>query len=193
MQGGRCLKILQAANRAPTKYFGFRTEYSLLFTYTRETRFIRMAEDGVLSPLPPQTYHCLCTTLILTSTSDLQSLPCRAESSQDGALILPPPIKITSSDELPAQELQSASSALLNVVSSQKPVIIRREDGFEKRTLLRCARCKLVLGYLLDETHPGTGGEDAKPVYLLPGGMISTSDMAKGVAGVTPSWAQGGE
>ena len=50
---------------------------------------------------------------------------------------------------------------LSTTLPDRKPVIIRRDDGFEKRLLLRCGRCRVVMGYLLDEAHfptraPGT-------------------------------------
>jgi len=140
-------------------------------------------------PTDSKTYHCLCTTLILTTTHDLETLPRRTEPVQDGALILVPPVNTTRSDELSTEGAQPANSLLLNVVPDRKPVIIRRDDGFEKRTLLRCTRCKLVIGYDLDEAHFGDFKEHARPVYLLPGGLISTSDMVKEASAETPPWA----
>ncbi|KAG0649330.1 hypothetical protein D0Z07_4134 [Hyphodiscus hymeniophilus] len=43
--------------------------------------------------LPPkiQTYHCICTSLLLASTHTLSTLPRRAPPSLDGAYILPVP------------------------------------------------------------------------------------------------------
>lgn len=81
--------------------------------------------------------------------------------------------------------------------------IVRREDGFEKRRLLRCGRCRVVVGYFLDGVHfahlasssssgggvteeEGRGEEDeekkdeVKVVYLLPGALMETGVMAKG-------------
>lgn len=66
--------------------------------------------------------------------------------------------------------------------------MIRREDGFEKRMLLRCGRCKLVVGYTLDEAHFEVKGQE-RLVYLLPGGLISTADMAEGKKVEIPPWA----
>lgn len=81
---------------------------------------------------------------------------------------------------------------------------MRREDGFEKRRLLRCGRCRVVVGYFLDGVHfahlassssssgggvteeEGRGEEDeekkdeVKVVYLLPGALMETGVMAKG-------------
>lgn len=42
---------------------------------------------------------------------------------------------------------------LLTLVRDRAPKVITREDGFEKRYIWRCGRCKLVIGYQLDETH----------------------------------------
>ncbi|KFY29179.1 hypothetical protein V493_02502 [Pseudogymnoascus sp. VKM F-4281 (FW-2241)] len=77
---------------------------------------------------------------------------------------------------------------------------IRREDGFEKRILWRCGRCRVVVGYELDPSHfetavAGGGGGDAEEgssatrresggigrvLYILPGWVQSTEHMASG-------------
>lgn len=72
---------------------------------------------------------------------------------------------------------------------------MRREDGFEKRYLYRCGRCRLVVAYELDEIHystaqtadamdvdtkDGTAAARAKTLYILPGGVMSTDAMASG-------------
>jgi hypothetical protein len=88
---------------------------------------------------------------------------------------------------------------LLSTAPDRRPTIIRRSDGFEKRYLLRCGRCRLVVGYELDEEHfaamdSGAGGamdvdqgqgakfkaESTKVIYLLPGGIMGTEAMAAG-------------
>ncbi|KIX02166.1 uncharacterized protein Z518_08105 [Rhinocladiella mackenziei CBS 650.93] len=147
-------------------------------------------EDSLPKTSRIKTYHCLCTTLILSTPQELEVLPRRIEPVQDGAVILAPPIEVTRSDEVSAEGIGSASSVLLNVVPDRRSVIIRRDDGFEKRSLLRCGRCKSVIGYHLDEAHFENSEDHPRPVYLLPGGLISTSDMAKGVSAEMPTWAQ---
>ncbi|ETI27316.1 hypothetical protein G647_09506 [Cladophialophora carrionii CBS 160.54] len=147
-----------------------------------------MAEET--PPTPIHTYHCLCTTLVLSTKHDLQTLPRRQEPVQDAALILAPPVDITRSDEIELGSAQTASSVMLNVAPQRKPVIIRREDGFERRTLLKCARCKLVLGYSLDEAHWANAEGRARPLYLLPGGLLSTAEMVGGKEPATPAWAE---
>ena len=147
-----------------------------------------MAEES--PPMPVHTYHCLCTTLILTTTQELQTLPHREDPVQDAAQILSPPIDITRSDTIETETAHSARSVLLNTAPERKPVIIRREDGFERRTLFRCTRCKLVVGYSLDEAHWENAEGQSRPVYLLPGGLLSTADMSQGKQPETPAWAE---
>ena len=65
-------------------------------------------------------------------------------------------------------------------------MIIRREDGFEKRILLRCQRCDLIVGYRLDQAHFEQIRGDVKAdevVYILPGGLMSTEEINAGEAG----------
>lgn len=69
-------------------------------------------------------------------------------------------------------------------------MLVRREDGFEKRWLLRCGRCRLVVGYRLDWNQfaeGGAGGEEVGKrgrrddvLYLLPGAVMTTEDMKAG-------------
>ncbi|KAE9363180.1 hypothetical protein N431DRAFT_449982 [Stipitochalara longipes BDJ] len=153
------------------------------------------------SPLPPkiQTYHCLCTSLLLATTHTLSSLPRRSttnspSSSSDLILPLPssPPILSPSSQDADLRE--EGYSMLLGVVQDKKTTIVRREDGFEKRLCWRCERCGVVFGYELQgqgvgreegeamEGEKGKGREDGvgykgKVVYLVPGAMQSTDVM----------------
>lgn len=79
---------------------------------------------------------------------------------------------------------------LLGLTADRKITIIRREDGFEKRILHRCTRCKLVVGYELESqkeavdldgsARKGKGKEEeysGRTIYLLPAGIISTDVM----------------
>jgi len=51
----------------------------------------------------------------------------------------------------------------------------------------------LVMGYNLDDGHFDASSPNSRPVYLLPGGILSTTDMAKGTFAEIPPWAgQGG-
>jgi hypothetical protein len=92
---------------------------------------------------------------------------------------------------------------LLSTTLDRRPTLIRRSDGFERRYMVRCGRCRLVVGYELDVEHftgsseaGATGPSEAasamdvdgagkekermKIVYLLPGGIMSTEVMASG-------------
>ncbi|KAL1969835.1 hypothetical protein VTN77DRAFT_7344 [Rasamsonia byssochlamydoides] len=51
----------------------------------------------------------------------------------------------------PPPQQQHYTILLSTTIPDRKPTIIRREDGFEKRILLRCGRCRVVIGYVLDE------------------------------------------
>ncbi|KAF8861097.1 hypothetical protein BDZ45DRAFT_287396 [Acephala macrosclerotiorum] len=148
-----------------------------------------------MAPPKIQTYHCLCSNLLLTSTHTLSSLPRRststsADSSSDSAIILPlpstPPALSPESEELPAE----GYTLLLSLTQDRKPTLVRREDGFEKRLLYRCGRCRLVVGYTLDnpaggeamDIDGGAEGEErykGKVIYILPGGVMSTDFMVE--------------
>jgi len=78
------------------------------------------------------------------------------------------------------------------MMQDRRVTIVRREDGFEKRLLWRCSRCSVGVGYEIQsegggiEEGKGNGkGKEAayigKIVYLLPGGIMSTEVMAKGL------------
>jgi len=121
--------------------------------------------------MPYHTYHCLCTELIIAVPSLLGDLPHR---QNDAAIIC-------SSDNIQPFELHSVTVA-------PHATIYKLEDGFEKRYALGCARCRLTVGYQLDwsqyaettRTEAGAGRRREDVVYLLPGGLMSTSEMEAG-------------
>lgn len=138
------------------------------------------------------TYHCaLCTSLVLASTYTLSKNPIR--QSLDKVIILPLPSSphpSSSGDENDASlqkdlfKQQLGYTLLLSLTADSRPTIIRREDGFEKRYLHRCGRCRLVLGYSLDDSHfpvdASAEEEITKVLYILPGGLMKTEAMAEG-------------
>jgi len=72
---------------------------------------------------------------------------------------------------------------LLSTTLDRNPVVIRSKDGFEKRYLQRCGRCRLVVGYQLDKSqYEGEDevGRKEDVVYLLPGGLLDTDEMVAG-------------
>ena len=99
---------------------------------------------------------------------------------------------------------------LLSSTRDRTAKIITREDGFEKRYLWRCGRCKVVYGYQLDDIHYPTNttssGEKGKDkgkdndgdhreevdrrkmrrktkdyVYFLQGALIPTEELGREV------------
>jgi hypothetical protein len=140
------------------------------------------------SPQKLHTYHCICTHLLLASSNPLSELPRRQPPSLDRAYIARLTPK-SSPHLLPPQHV-----TLIGTGAFTKSEIVRREDGFEKRYLLKCGRCALDVGYRLDWAQfgagesgkSGMGGEAGKNldlVYLLPGGLVETEKMAKGEDG----------
>lgn len=83
---------------------------------------------------------------------------------------------------------------LLGMVQDTKPMIIRREDGFERRLAYRCSRCAVTVGYEILSTERTEDGEGyaGKIIYLLPAGMVSTEIMTRGgVDGNGRKWVDG--
>jgi hypothetical protein len=153
-----------------------------------------------MPPLPPpiQTYHCLCTSLLLASTHTLSNLPRRSTTSGslDAAIILPLPSgapDLNNAGTSEGLELpEEGYTLLLGIAPDKKVTVMRREDGFEKRVLYRCSRCRLVVGYELQtqtqiqgdgmdlDKGKGRDGYDGKVIYLLPAGIMSTGVMMGG-------------
>ncbi|KAL9100525.1 MAG: hypothetical protein Q9163_004114 [Psora crenata] len=73
---------------------------------------------------------------------------------------------------------------------AKKLVVVRREDGFEKRRMWRCGRCGVGLGYEIEREDGGAGLEEVgmdkrgKVLYLFEAGLVETEDMGKEVEGV---------
>ncbi|GAB7339923.1 hypothetical protein MBLNU457_6446t1 [Dothideomycetes sp. NU457] len=117
------------------------------------------------------TYHCICTQLILATTTPTTDLTKR---TSDSSLILP----------LPSTQSSSHDAILKATNLDPKPTMIRREDGFEKRYMHRCSRCDTVVGYQLDKSQwletKGDSGRREGVLYLLRGGLMETVDMQSG-------------
>lgn len=60
-------------------------------------------------------------------------------------------------------------------MSEDGPVVVRRADGFEKRVLHRCARCRTIIGYKLEDKNRG-----GDVFYVLPGWLQTTEAIAAG-------------
>ncbi len=143
------------------------------------------------------TYHCLCTNVVLATTYSLPDLYRRTTPSIDKSCILPcPPLPSNPDPDSDSEDLETAAhfTLLVSLVlpPRQIPLLIRREDGYEKRWLLRCGRCRLVVAYQLDwsqyktELIESAAGEESKSgrrenvVYILPGAVMTTEEMVKG-------------
>lgn len=89
---------------------------------------------------------------------------------------------------------QKDYTLLISCPKETKARVITREDGFEKRYLHKCGRCKLPIGYQLDDAQfdvaakggnagqSSEGGEPKKKrrtkyLYVLPGSLVSSQDL----------------
>jgi len=148
-----------------------------------------------------QTYHCICTNLLVATTFDVASLPRRASPGLDQAHILPCPVPHPHTldhdgfehDDRDERSVVSTTrggrgrTVLLSMLAARK-VVVRRADGFEKRYLLQCGRCGTTVGYHIDTSqYPVSGstpdarqGANRDVVYILPGSMVTTEAMAGG-------------
>ncbi|CAL5874189.1 uncharacterized protein PFLUO_LOCUS8477 [Penicillium psychrofluorescens] len=139
------------------------------------------------------TQHCrFCNHLLLATTRDISHLPRRAGDAQDKAIIVP--MTQTLDPDLDHNDNNTPSGThttllLSTTVPDRRPTLVRREDGIEKRVLLRCGRCRVVVGYQLDRVHypvnVGTAEGDESnrhppAVYLLPGAVVETEQMGSG-------------
>ncbi|KAH7121009.1 hypothetical protein B0J11DRAFT_439072 [Dendryphion nanum] len=133
------------------------------------------------------TYHCLCTNLLLATTTPLNALATR-QNSLDHAHIMPlPPPSTNAPVRRGSNHVPMDHYGLLLSTSDPSPQIITSDDGFEKRYLQRCGRCHLTVGYQLDweqfqnasEPNSRNGRRDDL-VFLLPGGFMTTSEMVMG-------------
>lgn len=120
------------------------------------------------------TYHCLCSHLLLATTTPLPALPTR-QNSQDKAHIMPLPPAPSSN----GSESNNHYGLLLSTRQERTAEMMTSDDGFEKRYLQRCGRCNLAVGYQLDWAQfsgERTGRRD-DVVFLIPGGFMTTSEM----------------
>lgn len=70
---------------------------------------------------------------------------------------------------------------ILSLSKDRSAKIITREDGFEKRWIWRCGRCRLVTGYQLDDAHFAQGpNSSTHPNTLVTAGVMG-EDVGAGV------------
>lgn len=152
------------------------------------------------------TYHCLCSTHLLTTPYAIQRLPMRALPATDRARILPLPSLHPAQgkeEEEQAREARGHADATSFKLSDgypsilspslrpqRKAHIIRREDGYEKRRLWRCARCGLGVGYEIiidvpgsssgyddDTTRMATTTQSSKILYIFDESLINGDQL----------------
>ncbi len=63
---------------------------------------------------------------------------------------------------------------------ARKVIVVRREDGFEKRRVWRCGRCGVGVGYEVVGAAGEGEGERGRVMYLLEGGLRETGEMMAG-------------
>lgn len=118
------------------------------------------------------TYHCLCTQLVMVTNTTFANM---LKRQVDAAAIST--VGITDSSAAATLTMQGLST-------DDKAVILKLEDGFEKRYPVRCSRCGLMAGYQLDRSQfAGTeekSGPNAEVLYILPGGLMTTEEMRSG-------------
>lgn len=146
--------------------------------------------------LSVQTYHCICSNLVIAS-----SFPLDKRRKLDGSIILPRPrvsqrlaaaAGLEAPEELGGDDYEELSSLQQDVTmlistmptAGQAPLLIRSDEGIEKRYPLRCGRCKITLGYQLDwhqyeedSTRGSQTGKREDVVYLLEDSVLSSDRM----------------
>lgn len=141
-----------------------------------------------------QTYHCICTNLVLATT-----FPLNNHRQLDRSIILPNPSLSprqeaaligdetnSSVEDNHVPELHTITQLVGTSARDSQTLIIRSDEGIEKRYLIQCSRCKVTLGYQLDWDQFTTQGEASVStrngrrddvVYLLEGAVITTEAM----------------
>lgn len=117
------------------------------------------------------TYHCICNELVAAVFGPLQDAQKR---SKDNAAIC----------TLSSSTIPSKGSIVLSSSThiEDEALVLKLDDGFEKRYAVRCGRCDLQIAYMLDQASfdEASSGRKSDVVYLLPGGLMSTDEMKEG-------------
>ena len=132
------------------------------------------------------THHCSCSTLLFYIPRSYKPLSHRQPPILDHATIISfPPLNSATATSGPR---------ILNSSLDKKPIIIRRKDGFEKRWLWKCERCRGVWGYELQDPEGGSGdsggggeeenvGEAGRRVlYMLEEGLVETDALERSLS-----------
>lgn len=74
---------------------------------------------------------------------------------------------------------------------ARKTIMVRREDGWERRRVWRCGRCGLGVGYEVEGEGGGEGkSERLRVMFLLEEGLVETGDW-DGQGGAVEGAVQG--
>ena len=119
--------------------------------------------------MPAESYHCVCGTLllILPGYANLEGLPRRKAKGLDQT-----PILVIKSNITP-------QPVLLSSTRDKRALIVKRPDGFEKRWLWKCARCKVPWAYELSSEGKEQDGAKETAVCLLVDVLTSTPELEK--------------
>jgi hypothetical protein len=135
-----------------------------IHTYHCICTSLLLATTHTLSSLPKRAPPSLDSALILPlpSTPPVAPPPPRqdsehedtdSDSEHEKGINKPNVSSATRKEDPPPPFPEAGFTVLLSTILSSKPTIVRRSDGFEKRYLLRCGRCRLIVGYELDDAH----------------------------------------
>ncbi|KXS96698.1 hypothetical protein AC578_9436, partial [Pseudocercospora eumusae] len=114
------------------------------------------------------TYHCLCSELLLATPIPLPTLPLRQSDNSHICKLSPDDENITPDSAILTKSAEIESS----------PLILRLDDGFEKRNLIKCGRCGTRFGYFLWDSESGGVKEDVG--FLLQDGLVLTEELERG-------------
>jgi hypothetical protein len=124
------------------------------------------------------TYHCICTELLFAAPRPLPNYPKRSLDSSSICTLT-----------------SNACTLTPFATVDETPIVLKLEDGFEKRYAIKCARCGLLFAYQLDlsqfEETKAESGRREDVVYVLAGalpgeelkGLLETNEMVGGRRG----------
>jgi len=147
-------------------------------------------------------YFCNCTQLLLGSSTALEDL---VKRSLDNATILPlpeNPVTLSTRKEkphvamlfeedlnmylfdLPNREtiIKTGQGSIQSINDLSSPFIVKFEDGFEKRFLLRCPKCEIPWAYMLEEAATSTNSSKKSAredvLYILEAAVKENSSFS---------------
>lgn len=119
--------------------------------------------------MPAESYHCICGTLLLVlpGYANLEGLPRRKAKDLEQT-----PVLVIKSNIIP-------QPVVLNSARDKKALIVKRPDGYEKRWLWKCTRCKVPWAYELNSEGREQDSTEGRAMCLLADGLTSTPELEK--------------